>query len=354
MGGCSADKCFNRTEKGFKMYSIPRHPEKRLKWAIKAKKDLPNMGFFCEVHFEEDQFRFYKGKRQLIRNAVPTLFANAKAKKRRRPPMDRSLPRGPVSKVEFQDADPVLVLHDHPYQTNKPDPSSSSSIQCWPAAEVMCKAEEDLAIDRLLAPAEEDAIEDDQNDDELVSISGMDTHWSLIKIRNLEAKVQALQAQNEELSSDGRVRLPPGFLNSDQRDCLQIRSLGSSRSCFWSEKTIRQAIKIRRLCGSKGYAYLRSGLGYPLPSQTTLIQKTNATFNSDEDENKVDINFKYVKKSDLHQIFFQSQKPKCKKKCNLGQEEDKGTSVSDDPEVLESILDVKQEEYYSDIMNMLF
>ena len=90
-------------------------------------------------------------------------------------------------------------------------------------------------------------------------------------IVRLRQQVRALQRKNNLLQE--RLRLMTKklqkFIHADQ-----IEQLQGSRFGKWSEDTIQMAAKIRTEIGRYGYEYLRTSIGYPLPSYRTLCERT--------------------------------------------------------------------------------
>ncbi|XP_077522637.1 uncharacterized protein LOC144133421 [Amblyomma americanum] len=82
------------------------------------------------------------------------------------------------------------------------------------------------------------------------------------KLRSLVKKSQSPQQKMITLE-----QLP--FLKHDQRRALTVKT---TKGLKWSEKTIREALQIKRACGTAGYELLRS-LSYPLPCNRTLIRR---------------------------------------------------------------------------------
>ncbi|CAH1118384.1 unnamed protein product [Phaedon cochleariae] len=86
---CCVSNCYNKTEKGSRLFALPqgkRNEERRKQW-LKCiyRDDLPLNAFVCEDHFTDDQFENHKvnNARLLKVTAVPTIFFSTKEAARR-------------------------------------------------------------------------------------------------------------------------------------------------------------------------------------------------------------------------------------------------------------------------------
>ncbi|XP_075744289.1 uncharacterized protein LOC142803063 [Rhipicephalus microplus] len=101
MPGCCAYQCSSRSEKGVRLFYIPRGDRNRN--AVRRKQWIHNIGrkdfapskhvVLCELHFTNDQFEpkvlEAHGLKKLKPNAIPTLFSHRPPPKERKPPSKR-------------------------------------------------------------------------------------------------------------------------------------------------------------------------------------------------------------------------------------------------------------------------
>ncbi|KAL1489706.1 hypothetical protein ABEB36_013642 [Hypothenemus hampei] len=77
MPSCYVRSCKNRSEKGFRLFRVPREKKRKEIWCRFIKRtDLSDRSVICEAHFTDDQYEQNRvdGRKLLRRDAVPTLF----------------------------------------------------------------------------------------------------------------------------------------------------------------------------------------------------------------------------------------------------------------------------------------
>eukprot|EP00095_Tigriopus_kingsejongensis_P002625 maker-scaffold290_size220039-snap-gene-1.12 protein:Tk02625 transcript:maker-scaffold290_size220039-snap-gene-1.12-mRNA-1 annotation:"PREDICTED: uncharacterized protein LOC101073771" len=253
MVSCSAYKCSNRGEYGFKFYRFPRDPDRRKIWAIKVRRlkwsPTPNCRL-CETHFDEDQFEIKYGKRVLKTEALPCFSPHETSRKRRKPPRER-FHKGHASLLAK-----AAIAQDHSYPASKMPQSDALSHPV--RAEKILRAKEVQMLSQTELASEE--VVEVITKDHYVHKIELSLQAARKRISMVEKENALLKAQLAPVSSE------LSFFGPDE--CYQIQHR-SMRGRSWNEDTIAKAQKIRSACGIAGYETLQE-LGYPLPSIRTL------------------------------------------------------------------------------------
>ncbi|XP_071818380.1 uncharacterized protein [Apostichopus japonicus] len=268
MGGCSALRCTNRSEKGFKMFKYPSDPARRKVWEDKVNREgwtSSRSSCLCEVnyrpkaHFDNQQFENKRvdGKIKLRPFAVPTIFPHhpeitlSKIPKRKPPVVKRV--EIPLSTMQKQ-----VCIHDHTYIL---EPNSC------PVVEPPTNAE----------PSESQSVAAADNSC-LMIINEITDRTVKKRIIELEAKITSLKSiliktkESLRVMEKRTVQEREGvskLFGADQLECLRR---GSLRGVEWSPATLKKAQQIRVACGASGYQFLIKH-NFPLPSRRTLERR---------------------------------------------------------------------------------
>lgn len=229
------------------------------------------------MHFDESQFEAGRTDRKLKATAVPTKFSHSnpprhsaprRQLKRIMPPVEKSTDKPKLKKVKM-----IMQMNDHTYTNNKDNiqKQSMGSRSDHSYSTITLNPETSTAGTKTAAAATSTTT---MESDAKCVINGScisrsyDVKTDLI-IR-LRQQVRSLQRQNAVLHTklDGVTKKLQKFLHTDQ-----IQQLQGSRYGKWTSETIRTAIKIQTVTGKNGYEYLRTEIGYPLPSYRTLCER---------------------------------------------------------------------------------
>lgn len=243
--------------------------------------------FICEVHFEPDQFYHSgRGKRRLLKTAVPTIFSHTPRKAKRKPPRERD--ESVLRQLRCKN-----VFADHTYCTNEDE----KDVQQQPLKSWKC-LEKDImvvnSIEEYVQCLEKEVTVGDAIDEcDLMVVDSVEcidnftvesvdhtSHKKDMYIKELETKVKKLEKTAAHFGDLNEALCK--FLNQDQQFCL-----ANNRSMMgykWSDNTVQKAIKLRNTCGIAGYENLIAQ-GYPLPSVRTLHRKLEGTLSNSEIEN---------------------------------------------------------------------
>ncbi|KAJ3657075.1 hypothetical protein Zmor_016106 [Zophobas morio] len=214
MRGCCIANCNNRSEKGFRLFSLPsgkKSANRKNAW-IKFinRKNLPARASVCEAHFEETQFETQRtdGRRLLKWNAVPTLKCK--------------IPES--AQIYSIDTEGPLVTED---VNNELENSTQKSPNTAESTAGDLNFVTNLQFQRLK--------------NELQAAQH--------KIRQLEKKINNLKGNFKKAFSE------------DQVHYLEI---GGHRGVEWSDESINKALRLYMACGAKGYEEVkRQNLPYP-------------------------------------------------------------------------------------------
>ncbi|KAL7298978.1 hypothetical protein TKK_0008076 [Trichogramma kaykai] len=321
MTGCCADYCTNSSSKGFKMCRFPRRDDQRRQiWIQNVNRDGWNPtanSMLCEMHFADNAWEIRKGKRQLLQNAVPTIFAN------------RVIHQDNLSLPENQE-----IAQATSHSQEEKEPCDASNVQDQGSFDDVQDqgsfndtAEESFFEDTCNTPSgvvedqtsllqdlsgmilsrsptsvnvSEDTSEKDGNSPTPLPISKEGCKKCLIneKIlkrqqlfldkmnklflrreqafnrmqKNLNAARQKVRRLEHKLEVSTQDRWATSLKNIFQEDQLKYLTLGYKKVPKWCSDTLLKALKLRFACGTSGYEEILN-LNFPFPSVRTLVRK---------------------------------------------------------------------------------
>ncbi|XP_077521077.1 uncharacterized protein LOC144132496 [Amblyomma americanum] len=264
MPGCCVPLCSNHSRNGWRMFSFPRDPKRRLLWTVKIKRDKwqpANSSRICNAHFEDNCYENHRadGRKLLKSNAVPTIFSfRPMVHHQRKAPKERGTPALPTtSNSTVQEQGPgVFADCDEPGGTNLSEevvyqPSDGQTEQ-----NEGCDAHSSSSCCAQLRKQLEDVRKNHRQLQEVHKKANL-------TINSLKKKVRKLKSAVEHFKK--RIK----FLNKDQ---VRALSRKSNKGSIWSPQTIKQGLQLKFSCGKSGYRTLRQ-LGYPLPAERTLSRR---------------------------------------------------------------------------------
>ncbi|XP_077485801.1 uncharacterized protein LOC144096796 [Amblyomma americanum] len=264
MPGCCVPLCSNHSRNGWRMFSFPRDPKRRLLWTVKIKRDKwqpANSSRICNAHFEDNCYENHRadGRKLLKSNAVPTIFSfRPMVHHQRKAPKERGTPALPTtSNSTVQEQGPgVFADCDEPGGTNLSEevvyqPSDGQTEQ-----NEGCDAHSSSSCCAQLRKQLEDVRKNHRQLQEVHKKANL-------TINSLRKKVRKLKSAVEHFKK--RIK----FLNKDQ---VRALSRKSNKGSIWSPQTIKQGLQLKFSCGKSGYRTLRQ-LGYPLPAERTLSRR---------------------------------------------------------------------------------
>uniref|UniRef100_A0ABD2X7D9 THAP-type domain-containing protein n=1 Tax=Trichogramma kaykai TaxID=54128 RepID=A0ABD2X7D9_9HYME len=315
------DYCTNSSSKGFKMCRFPRRDDQRRQiWIQNVNRDGWNPtanSMLCEMHFADNAWEIRKGKRQLLQNAVPTIFAN------------RVIHQDNLSLPENQE-----IAQATSHSQEEKEPCDASNVQDQGSFDDVQDqgsfndtAEESFFEDTCNTPSgvvedqtsllqdlsgmilsrsptsvnvSEDTSEKDGNSPTPLPISKEGCKKCLIneKIlkrqqlfldkmnklflrreqafnrmqKNLNAARQKVRRLEHKLEVSTQDRWATSLKNIFQEDQLKYLTLGYKKVPKWCSDTLLKALKLRFACGTSGYEEILN-LNFPFPSVRTLVRK---------------------------------------------------------------------------------
>ncbi|XP_063911948.1 uncharacterized protein LOC135128801 [Zophobas morio] len=225
MPGCCIANCNNRSEKGFRLFSLPSgkiSANRKNAW-IKFinRKKLPARASVCEAHFEETQFETQRtdGRKLLKWNAVPTLKCR--------------IPES--AQISSVDTEGPLVTE---VVTNVLENSMQKSPNTAESTTGDLNFANNLQFQHL------------QNE----------LQAAQRKIRQLQNKMNNLKGNFKKVFSDAQ---------------LHYLEMGGHRGVEWSDESINKGLRLYMACGAKGYKEVKRQ-NLPYPSIRTLQHRIRA------------------------------------------------------------------------------
>ncbi|XP_034934272.1 SET and MYND domain-containing protein 4-like [Chelonus insularis] len=310
MGGCCVPGCSNSSKKKFIMKVIPRDPERRRKWIenIGRKNWVPSdRTYICEVHFEPDMWEKPRedGKRVLKLRAVPTIFPNRRIilNSKTTGSMNTGLTDSSIygassnenisGDLEFALEEELLngeILNneqnlDTNLESNKGSDQNLILIEIKNSS--YSNAENVNLIDNtsLLNNQRNLITLNDQEKLERANKLLMNQQKLIKRYRNM---IRQLKHKNETLMHNHYRKILENLFNNDQIEYLRIKLSYGKRVRSWSNETIRDALKLKDICGTRGYEELLRRQ-FPFPSLRSLRErrekalKDKSLENSDSD-----------------------------------------------------------------------
>ncbi|XP_075736525.1 uncharacterized protein LOC119161710 isoform X2 [Rhipicephalus microplus] len=302
MPGCCAYQCSSRSEKGVRLFYVPRGDRNRN--AVRRKQWIHNIGrkdfapskhvVLCELHFTNDQFEpkvlEAHGLKKLKPNAIPTLFSHRPPPKERKPPSKRLEIRKKCSKKREESVLEHTTSKQGTFAENQcsspasadPAGSASSAEVAEPEVNEVCENEVNQLVespfeivhdnsshDRFSPEVSSNATQDIAAVDNACQEAIQGRIAELERLQEATARKLALARKrylkSEEEKEEIKKRLK-GLFNDDEMRSMERLSAQGAR---WEAGTLVKSLQLRLACGSRGYGLLRE-FGYPLPSDRTL------------------------------------------------------------------------------------
>jgi len=249
-----------------------------------------------QIHFDSTQFEPRRSDKKLKSTAVPTVFSHSIARQpTARRPLKRTCPFVTPQKTQKKPAATATAVEhaptrDHTYadlrdvaaaeqrksfKSSRADHTYTSYV---PTASHTSSATENLSDVTFseYVPTASDTSSATENlshvtfSETSVNVRTKVSSTPTYLLTKLRQQVRSLQRENAQLKAkmNKMSKTLGAFLHNDQ-----IQQLQGSRSGKWTSDTVRMAIKIRTATGKNGYEYLRTSVGYPLPSYRTLCER---------------------------------------------------------------------------------